>query len=165
MSFSEYAKHRAARGLSGTTQGRVSQAVQMGFISTVDGKIDPDKADAEWQANTRQKAKSATPRDPDKKSNFASWSETRLKSEQASAALKVQELQRRSGRLVDREGVERAAMQVARSLRDAIITGVPTKYGRELFAIEDYDQFEARLQEVLTASVTDVIDLTGVELG
>ncbi len=49
LSKSAYARHR------GVTEGAVRYAIKAGRISVeVDGKIDPKKADAEWEQNTHK---------------------------------------------------------------------------------------------------------------
>ena len=53
MNQSEYARHRASRGLPGCTRQAVSQAVRAGRIHVdADGEIDPVRADVEWARNS-----------------------------------------------------------------------------------------------------------------
>lgn len=53
MSQRAYARHRAERGLPGGTLRAVQKAIAAGRIQlTPDGLIDPDAADAAWEANS-----------------------------------------------------------------------------------------------------------------
>lgn len=48
----EYARLRKSRGLPGGSKPGVLKAVQTGRITLIDGKIDPEIADREWQERT-----------------------------------------------------------------------------------------------------------------
>ena len=52
LSLRAYAASRKARGLSGGSLAAVQKARDSGRIKVVDGKVDPDAADAAWLANT-----------------------------------------------------------------------------------------------------------------
>lgn len=49
VSQAEYARHRAALGLSGGSRAAVHKAVAAGRISIEGGLIDPERADVEWK--------------------------------------------------------------------------------------------------------------------
>ncbi len=55
LGLREYARHRKARGLSGTTLRAVQDAIASGRLTVTDGKIaDAAAADAQWLATTRE---------------------------------------------------------------------------------------------------------------
>ena len=52
LSIRGYAAHRKAKGLPGGTHGAVRKAIETGRVKLVDGKVDPDQADADWVRKT-----------------------------------------------------------------------------------------------------------------
>lgn len=58
VSLRAYARHR------GVTLGAVQTAIKAQRITTIDGKIDPEKADAEWTANTHNRGVRRGPSEP-----------------------------------------------------------------------------------------------------
>jgi hypothetical protein len=165
MTYAEYASHRKAKGLSGGTGQAVAKAVASGRISLIDGKIDPDVADIQWAANTRRRAdyhgNKEIDRGEGKKTvsvgdNPADWANAKARTEAATAALKELELEERRGNLVDKAGTERAAFSLARVLRDALVTTLPSKYAAELAALSDPWDLECRLREVMRNELTAV---------
>lgn len=53
LSIRAYAQHRKDRGLTGATHGAVRKAIESGRVKpSADGKIDPEKADRDWEAKT-----------------------------------------------------------------------------------------------------------------
>ncbi len=165
MTYAEYAGHRKAKGLSGGTGQAVAKAVQSGRISLIDGKIDPDVADIQWAANTRKRADyhgdNRSDRAEGKKplsvgAGKPGWADAKARTEAATAALKELELDERRGNLVDKTGTERAAFSLARMLRDALVTTLPSKYAAELASLSDPWELECRLREIMRNELTAV---------
>ena len=52
MSIRGYARHRAERGFIGGTKTAVKKAVDAGRISIVNGMIEAETADKEWESAT-----------------------------------------------------------------------------------------------------------------
>ncbi|QSA97132.1 hypothetical protein [Methylococcus sp. EFPC2] len=173
MTVQAYAQHRRSAGLAGCTRQAVEKAIAGGRISIVDGRIDPATADAEWERNTRKRADLhsraglvAMPVTtlPVSAKPTTDWSDHKARKEAAEASLKEQELARRSGELVDRRGMERAAHETARVLRDALIDTLPSKISMELAAMTDPWQVECRLREAIRAELYAIVDgLSGRE--
>jgi hypothetical protein len=68
LTYGQYANHRKTLGLTGQTKQSVAAAVKSRRIATLpDGSIDPQRADAQWQART----------DPGKQRNRPANSEKR----------------------------------------------------------------------------------------
>ena len=123
---------QAAFGLRwGVSQQAVSQAVKSGRIPTVGGRIDPEVADAAWQANTdpstprnsltgdpasgrRRRGKSAV--------DWALWRARRERAEALQAELALQEERGQLGRIPD---MRTAAFNLARKARDMLLSLPP----------------------------------------
>lgn len=132
LTVSEYARHR------GCDEKAVRKQIALGRITVVgegrERRIDPDVADIQWAKNTRARADSArkapggtadaspaataapaaapAPQTPD-------YNDHRTRREKAEADMAELEAQQLAGKLVRREPVERAVMELLRVLRDA----------------------------------------------
>jgi hypothetical protein len=168
MTVSEYARSRKKRGLPGGTRQAVEKAVDAGRIKLIDGKIDPEVADIQWEKNTRKRAdihgEAATVEAPETAKPNAtarepSWGDAKARTERAVAELKELELAERKGELIDRAGYERATHQTARILRDALVTTLPSKIALELAALTDPWQVECCLRDHLRAELHAVCNI------
>jgi hypothetical protein len=150
ITVAQYARSRKARGLAGGTRQAVEKAIASGRISVIDGLIDPEVADIQWDKNTRKRAdihgESETIEAPEY-AKEVSWGEAKARTERAVAELKELELAKRKGELIDRASYERAARQTARILRDALVTTLPSKIALELAVLTDPWQVECRLRD------------------
>jgi hypothetical protein len=144
LTHAQYARHRKAQRLPGGTREAVSNAVTEGRISTINGKIHPMIADAEWAKNTRarvsphaaalpapaaapgdlvaQAAAAATPaaaadRPPAVDTGYTVF---RAKREQADSEIAVMTAARMRGELVKRDDMARAVFEFAREMRDRL---------------------------------------------
>lgn len=178
LGYREYAAHRKAAGLVGTTLRSVQKAVETNRISTVTDekgrtKIDPEVADIQWSRNTdgdqSMRANSArlaagatmgneTPSGSATVSTAGAQSEdgangsrywdAKTRREIAAAEKEELQLEELRGNLVSRAEVRRAGLQAGRLLRDMIMS-VPTKVAGELAALTDTAEVERRLREEL----------------
>lgn len=166
---SEYARSRKARGLQGGSPNAVFKAVQSGRITTLaDGFIDFDVADIQWERNTRKRA-DLMPEQKQPESQAApsarnDWSDHKARKESAEASLRELELAQRRGELIDRAGYERAALNMARVLRDALVTTLPSKLALELAAATDPWVVECTLRDAIRAELTAICDADNQDL-
>ena len=112
------------------TPGRISQLLAKG-LPTLNGKIDPDAADAWIDANIdhdrRERDKSwRSPRDskPEPAHARVETAEARRQKMQADAGLAKLKLREREGELVSRDAAERFVFEAARDIRDGILAWV-----------------------------------------
>ncbi|WP_341674966.1 hypothetical protein [Niveibacterium sp. SC-1] len=178
MGYREYAEHRKARGLGGTTLRAVQKAIETGRITTVAdekgrAKIDPEVADIQWtrHTDTLQSARANAPRLAAVGSGAAAqgtggadgggeeggnpyWV-AKTRREQAEAAKAEIELHRLAESLVPRADVHRAAFEAGRLLRDMILA-VPAKVAAEIASLTDPATIERRLREELRRPLDQV---------
>lgn len=142
LTQAEYARHRAARGLSGGTKEAVRKAVNEQRISAFgpDKLISADLADMQWEKNTRSRvstrsaagsadagqldlpkaARPAPSPSPAPAPVDNGYSEARTRRERAEADEAELRLQKLRGEVVMREDVDRAVFEVMRALRDQL---------------------------------------------
>jgi hypothetical protein len=70
--------------------------------------------------------------------------------------IKRLELDRRAGRLIDKERAELGAMKMARTLRDALLDVMPSKISVELAAITDPWAVECRVRDAIRAELNAI---------
>jgi hypothetical protein len=158
----EYARRRKSRGLPGGSAQGVHKAILAGRITPINGKIDPDVADIQWEKHTRKRVDYHADQSPDDppiptagKSTDAgaSWADSKARTEAAVAELKELELARKKGELIDRAGAERAAHQAARTLQKSLVDTLPAAVAVELATITDPWQAECYLRDKLRAEL------------
>ena len=153
----EYARHR------GVSPMAVSKAVKSKRITLIDGLIDIEVADIQWERKTNpdQAARANSARGSiDQTGETSEYWQIRIRREKAEA-LKIElQLAEMSGKLVDREKVEAAAYQVGRLLRDMVLA-VPGKLAGELAVMSDPLLVEARMREELRKILSEISRLTG----
>lgn len=147
LTQAEYARHRKARGLPGSSRVAVHKAVNEGRISLIGDKIDPGVADIQWEQNTRARvspqASATTPAttaapaddlvaqaaaDPPAAAAAADkpaavdngYTGARARREIADAEKAELETAKLRGAMVMREDVDRAIFEIARELRDRL---------------------------------------------
>lgn len=138
LTQAEYARSRAARGLSGGTKEAVRKAVNEQRISAFgpDKLISAELADMQWEKNTRSRVSTrsaagladAAQLDLPEAARAApapapvdnGYSEARTRRERAEAEEAELRLQKLRGEVVMREDVDRAVFEVMRALRDQL---------------------------------------------
>ncbi len=162
ITVNDYAKSRKSRGLAGGTRQAVDRAVKAGRITLLDGRIDPAVADIQWEANTRKcshlhSQERQPPAPPAAKADPSDWSTARARRESAQAETAEIELRKLKGELVDRAGVERAAMQTYRTVRDTL-DALPARLAPELAGLAaDAWAIECRLREAIRQTLAAVV--------
>lgn len=173
LSFRQYAKHR------GVSPEAVSKAVESGRISTInqDGKrlIDPERADAEWAANTqsmkrhvptkaekaeRKTAPSESQDDPalSKVLQGPSYAQSRAIREAYAARLAKIEYEERTQKLVAVDSVKVEAFKVGRTIRDAILN-IPDRISNELAGYgDDPAKIHERLTQELILALEELVN-------
>ena len=171
LSIREYADHRKAAGMAGGTRQGVERAIAAKRILLIDGKIDPDVADIQWERNTRRrvdlhsvptahKTEASAPSATDAAAADPSWAQSKARTEAAVAELKELQLARQKGELVDRGGVERAAYQTGRQLQKALIDVFPSRVAVELATLTDPWGVECFLREQLRGELRAIAGVT-----
>lgn len=183
LGLREYARYREAHGLPGITLRAVQKAIESGRITTVvdekgKPKIDAEVADIQWGRNTDpdQSARANAGRDvspppsggtsagngagghgTDREGSLYWDAKTRREVAEASKAeLQLAEM---AGGLVRRDGVERAAYEAGRLLRDMILS-VPSGLAMELAAMTEPQAIEARMRDELRKVLDNLTRLT-----
>ena len=140
----DYARRR------GISKPSVSQAIKNGRVTLIDGKIDPELADEQWDKNTdhikREAALSVKMRQAEydriqadanageyKASEYMIWKARR---ERAEALRAEQNQEFEAGNLYKKADADRAAKTIARLLRDQLLS-IPARLAAELSAITD----------------------------
>ena len=120
MSFSAYARHR------GCSPANITKAISKGKITPINGKIDPEKADIEWDENS--------PRLQNRKKNFKLAEElapdttvmslTRIRAMHEGLRAKKTKLEvdQLEGTLIDARAVKDASFKQARLVRDTLLS-------------------------------------------
>lgn len=125
MSYRAYARHR------GVSPEAVSKAVETGRITVnANGKLDPKKADREWEANTdpsrnapHSEAEAASPAPGH---GLPPYAQSRAIREAYEARLSKLEFEVKSGKLVNADEVRVAAFNIGRMTRDKLM-GLPDR--------------------------------------
>ena len=176
ISQREYGRRRGVSHVS------VQRAVKSGRISTVDGKIDPARADREWRENT-DKSKprnritgrpkhTRNPGEPSEPMDFgdtrephggngtaSSYAKARAARELYQAQLVKLELDRQMGTLVRADEVRVAAFNCARKTRDQLIA-LPNRVAAVLAATQE----TAEVRRILDEGIERIcLELSGTE--
>lgn len=184
LGLREYARYREAHGLPGITLRAVQKAIESGRITTVvdekgKPKIDAEVADIQWGRNTDpdQSARANAGRDVapppfgghgtgaggsgasgGEREGSLYW-DAKTRREVAEASKAELQLAEMAGGLVRRDGVERAAYEAGRLLRDMILS-VPSALATELAAMTDPQAIEARMRDELRKVLDNLTRLT-----
>lgn len=157
----EYARRR------GCDPAAVTRAVQKGWITAIDGKIDPVVADVQWAANARSRADSrpatevgarlaglgqapagAEAKAPADDSYFAA----RARRETAEAEMAELKLQEQMSQLVRADTVRAETAKLANALRESFLQ-LPARLAPVLAAETDagkvHDQLQTEIRQVL----------------
>lgn len=140
ISQAEYARRR------GVAKSAVAKAVAEGRITLIDGKVDEEVANIQWERNTRARAASGQPRGhvstppasllddaqrdaapapaPPAPQPDTGYSAARARREQAEAETAEIQLAKLRGELCSAQDVARGGFEAARELRDALESSV-----------------------------------------
>lgn len=111
-----------------------------------------DRADKDVHAHVTPTAPASLPPQPG--GGSANFQKARAHREHYLALLAEDEFRKGRGELMEREVVDRAAFDVARTLRD-LLMGLPTKFAGELVAITDPWEMEQRLTALIRSALVD----------
>lgn len=160
ISKAEYARRR------GCDPAAVTRAVQKGWISEIEGKIDPVVADVQWAANARSRTDSrpATaigaqlsgmappPASSSTGPTEATYFASRARREEAEAKLAERKLQELEGQLLRADQVRTETARLAAGLRESLMQ-IPARLSPVLAAETDaakvHDQLAEELRQVL----------------
>jgi len=161
VSLRAYARHR------GVSLKAVQKAIEAGRIRTTpDGKIDTERADAEWERNTSpqqrvvpapvRKSPAVAPRPAAElppRTDFSGagsldYAKARAIREQYLARLAKIEFEERSGKLISRDEVQVAAFNKFRTFRDGMLN-IPDRVAAMLAAESD----SHKVHEILTTEI------------
>lgn len=162
VSVTEYSRRK------GVSQSAITQAIQRGRITReADGRINVEAADRDWEANrigwgtaaAQKSGKVVKRRKPavteraegDGPIPGPSMSQSRAVFEHYKARLAKLEFEKQTGKLIDAQGVEKAAFSIARSMRDALLA-VPDRTAAMFAAQTD----AAAIHRTLTTELTNI---------
>jgi len=171
----EYAKHREAQGLTGTTHAAVRKAIEKGRLSrsvTKDAKgwprIDPVIADDEWEGSTdpaqqrpgpaqRELFADARKKDVRDSEEGITYTRARAVREGLNARIAELDLRERMGSLVDVAQVKAEAFDVGRKIREGLL-GLPARLGPVVAGMNDPRACESLLQREIDEVLRELTD-------
>lgn len=161
LSLRAYAKHR------GVSLPAVQKALRVGRITAMpDGRIDPARADADWERNTTPRTERSGPRaktvprphgpmitsqQPQTEpllGNLTSFATARSVREQYLARLTKIQFEKETGKLVSRDEVQVAAFNKFRTLRDGMLN-IPDRVSAQIASETD----PVKVHEMLTIEI------------
>lgn len=167
MSLRGYAALRKTRGLPGGSLAAVQKAIATKRITPIEGKIDPEVADIQWERKTDPLQQhrgngghtSAAPVHPgssgagpdEPRINSPGFADARTRTERVRGELLEVELAEKRGILVNADEVKQAMFQKARISRDAIMA-IPARLSSQLAAETD----PAKVHDLLTVELRKV---------
>lgn len=144
LSLRAYAKHR------GVNLQAVQDALKYGRITKAkDGKIDPRKADVDWEKNTNPAKARGSKSDSVDTGNYL---KAKAVKEAYEAQLAKLEYEEKVGKLINAEKVKLQAFEIARLTRDAVLN-IPDRISAELVGITD----QATMHSILTKELTNAL--------
>ncbi len=149
LSYRAYAKHR------GVSTEAVSKAVRTARITAgPDGKIDPERADREWDANSDPSRNPVRVKESNDVSDAAPaglppYAQSRAIREAYEARIKKLDYEVKKGKLVNADEVRVAVFNIARVARDKILnlpdSVAPVIVGKNLKEVHEVLSKETRL--------------------
>lgn len=150
LTLRDYAKHR------GVSLQAVQDALRYKRIKKEkDGRIDPVKADADWEKNTNP-AKARNQKVPTDGNESYNYHKARAAREVYEARLSKLEFEEKSGKLIDAEKVKRQAFEIARITRDAVLS-IPDRISAELAGITDQAAIHSLLTKELSNALQEIV--------
>lgn len=175
LSLRKYADSRKARGLPGGTLHAVQRAIEAKRITPIDGKIDPEVADIQWERKTdaaqqgrgingghaprEQPTGGVNARDSGRNApsgqggDRAGYFDVKQRRELAEAELAELDLAERRGELCDLEDAKRAQFEMGGKVRDRIMV-VPDRVVPRLAACNGDS---AKMHEILTEDLRNAL--------
>jgi hypothetical protein len=148
MTLRQYSKHR------GVALSSVQKAIRTGRIRTlVDGNLDSEQADAEWEKNTMVYAPAVTSEADDGVFGARQYTKARAVREHYQALLAKIEFEEATGKLVSRDEVHVAAFNKFRQFRDAMLN-IPARLAPVLAAETD----AAKCYEILNGEIREALN-------
>ena len=145
-----YARHRKETGLPAADPMAVEKALRTGRIQRdADGEIDFEKADEDWERNTRPRAS------PEDKEQLSHYSRSRAIREFYQASLARIEYDERVGKLLPKDEVQAAAFNTYRQFREQLLN-IPDRVAAIIAAETGLDT--KRVHEILTAEVRHALN-------
>lgn len=154
LTQADYARRR------GVSPVAVHKAIKSGRISLIEGKIDPEVADIQWEKNTDKVKQAAANggriREAENTQMAALLAQSspavedymhwKTRRERAEAIRSEQDQEREANNLVYKDSIERGAKTAARLLRDQFLS-LPARIAAELSPITDIPTIEQRLRD------------------
>lgn len=163
-SMRAYARHRKEAGLTGGSLAAVQKAVKTRRIKLTQGKIDFEKADKDWNANSnhrqqRSRGVSTTPNE--EIGSFEGMPENFdgnfLEAQRRHEWLKVQkaelELEVRKGELLERSKMEEQWLRIASEIKSKLMI-IPGALSGRLVSIADAQQIRQILESEIKESLS-----------
>jgi hypothetical protein len=146
-----YARHRKETGLPGVDPMAVEKAIKSGRITRdADGEIDFEKADRDWEQNTRPAMS------PDEANGgLAQYSRARAIREYYQASLAKIEYEQKVGKLLPKDEVQAAAFNTYRQFREQLLN-IPDRVAAIIAAETGMDT--KKVHEILTAEVRHALN-------
>ncbi len=140
-----YARHRRAKGYVGVSRQSVETALADGRIHLEeDGKVDPVRADADWEANT----------DPVRRSGAnTKLADARAEKAMLEARKARLDLDEREGKLVPFKRISREWFDLTRRTRDRLLT-VGARLAGEIAAETDARVVERRIDDEIREALS-----------
>lgn len=166
MSLRAYARHR------GVALSAVQKAIATGRIHPeTDGRIDPAKADAQWDRHTRTaqpttakvttaRPSAAPPPSPPQagdESRGVDYHKARAIRETYAARLAKLEFEERSDKLISKDDVDIKYFQLARQLRDRL-QQIPRKVAPEIVALVVADPDMRGVTDILDVAIREALE-------
>ena len=146
LSRREYAKYR------GVDDKAVRNAIATKRITTINGMINPEVADKEWDANTKHEYLAPVYKNEDRGNPVLH--STRDKRETLDLMLKKLDYEERLGKLIPRAEVETDVFNAARAARDRWM-GAPHKIASQIIGKTDI----AEIEQILTKEFESFLEV------
>lgn len=164
LSVRAYAAHRKRLGLSGASPWAVSKALREGRITrTRAGKIDPARADLEWQEKTNEAKQRVGTTNGDEIASAGGngylppgvppFRVSRAIREAYEARIRQLKFEEESGRLVDAEAVRRETYRLGRAFRDKMLS-LPERVAARCAA----ERSQVKIRALLDAEVRQLLE-------
>jgi len=146
-----YARHRKEIGLPSVDPMSVEKAIKSGRITRdADGEIDFEKADRDWEQNTRP---AMSPNEDN--GGLAQYSRARAIREYYQASLAKIEYEQKVGKLLPKDEVQAAAFNTYRQFREQLLN-IPDRVAAIIAAETGMDT--KKVHEILTAEVRHALN-------